>query len=563
MKNLEHERASSKPAETHHEFVAHNDASQAAVGKARAPLSVALGWNTGGLAVQAAVQLIFGLLLARILGPTTYGLMAMVWVSLMPAVILTDAGLGLALVQKKELSTATIRYSFCVQCVLAFLVGIFLCVLAPKIADFFAAPDLTAVLFASSSILLVQAFGQTPANLLRRRLDFRRLQIVQLMALIGSTVFVSLPLALAGFGIWSLVAAALVNVATISIGAAMLTSAETGIPHRAISIFIAIAVIAPALPVFFGADFSAISATVAINGVLVALAIYFAGQGRSLQELWRHGKYGSVPIRFLLLNLINAAIGALPALIIGRSFGAATLGLYDRAFALIVAPVDRAAAAASSVLFSHHADLHRTGTTQTDVFLRSLSVAFLAGIPFAVGVVENGSLIVDVLLGSSWRGIVPLVSPLAALAVLILALQVAVPVLNGRGRPEVDMVTQLVSIVIFLAGVAFMANRGTADILWVLVAAYGFRVLCLFATLGYLLAATPQSFLLSIAPGGLTAGLAFVANRIASASLPASVPEPVGLAVMMAIYALMLLLAWFAYRVTFGARLLGSSPHGG
>ena len=543
------------------EAVSSDDASQATVTNARASLSVALGWNTGGLAIQAVFQLTFGLLLARILGPTTYGLMAMAWITLTPAIILADAGLGLALVQKQGLAVSTIRYSFCIQSVLAFFVGIFLCMLAPRIAEFFVAPDLAEVLIVGSSILLVQAFGQIPVNLLRRRLDFRRLQLVQLLALVGSTLLVSLPLALAGFGIWSLVAGALANVATISIGAGVLTPAETGIPRRTLSILVAVAVAVPALPVFFGVSFWTISATIAINGALVATAIYHAGQGRSLQEFWRHGGYASASLRFLLLNLINAAAGALPALIIGRFFGVATLGLYDRASALIVAPVDRAAASVSNVLFSHHADLHRTGMTQTNLFLRSLSMAFLAGIPFAVGVVENGSLIVDVALGAKWLGVVPLVAPLAALAVLVLALQAAVPVLNGRGRPEVDLVTQLASIVLFLIAVAFVAHDETTNILWALVAAYGFRVLCLLIALGYLLAIRLRSLLISIVPGGFTAILALAANRILSEKLPSSISEPARLAAMIAIYALMLLLAWFAYRTFFCARLFGGS-HG-
>ena len=201
----------------------------AAVAETRARLSTALGWNGVGFASQAIFQLIFGLLLARILGPTTYGLVAMAWVALTPATILADAGLGLALVQKQELTSATIRYSFCVQSFLAFLVGIFLCILAPRLAEFFAAPELIEVLFVGSSILLVQAFGLTSVNLLRRQLDFRRLQIVQLVALIGSAVLVSLPLALAGFGIWSPVGGALANAAMTSIGAGVLTPTETGI----------------------------------------------------------------------------------------------------------------------------------------------------------------------------------------------------------------------------------------------------------------------------------------------------------------------------------------------
>jgi O-antigen/teichoic acid export membrane protein len=347
-----------------------------------------------------------------------------------------------------------------------------------------------------------------------------------------------------------------------SIGASVLAPTETGIPRRTVSVLVGVAVCAPALPVFFGMGFWTMSATIAINGALVATAIYHAARGGSLQEFWRQGSYASSSGRFLLLNLINAAEGALPALIIGRFFGVAALGLFDRAFALIVTPVGRAAAAVESVLFSHHADLHRTGKTQTNVFLRSLSIAFLVGIPFAVGVVENGPLIVDVALGAKWGGVVSLVAPLAALAVLTLALQVAVAVLNGRGRPEVDLLAQLVSILVFLVSVAFLAVDDTADILWVLVATLAFRVLCLVAAVGYLLAIRLQSLLLCIVPGGLTAIIALTVNRTFPENLAQSISEPARLVIIMGIYALILLLTWFAHQVSFFARLFGGSPKG-
>ena len=352
---------------------------------------------------------------------------------------------------------------------------------------------------------------------------------------------------------------ALTNAAIISIGASFLAPTETGIPRHTVSVLVGSAVCAPALAVFFGMGWWTVSVTIAINGALVATAIYYAARGSSLQEFRRQGSYASASGRFLLLNLINAVAGALPALVIGRLFGVAALGLYDRASALIVTPIDRAAAAVESVLFSHHADLHRTRTTQTDVFLRSLSIAFLVGIPFAAGVVENGPLIVNVALGAKWEGAVALVAPLATSAVLILALQAAVPVLNGRGRSDVDLLVQLASIALFVTSVAFLAAHETADILWALVAAYGFRALCLVATVGYLLAIRLQSLLLCIAPGGLTAVLALTVNRIFPENLAQSISEPAYLATIMGIYALILFLAWFAYQASFSARLLGGS----
>jgi lipopolysaccharide exporter len=523
-------------------------------------LRTAFLWNTGGLAVQVVVQLSLGLLLARILGPATYGLMAIVWIALTPATILADAGLGLALVQKQELTSAAIRYAFCVQSLVALIVAIGLCALAPPLSRFFAAPDLLEVLVAASSILIVQAFGQTSVNLLRRRLDFRRLQIVQLSALIGSTVLLSLPLALAGFGIWSLVAGALANVAAISFSATAFTPSGAGIRRRTLSMLIALAATVPALLPWFGATVWTIGAAAVINTALVATAIYYAGRGTPWHDLRREGRLGSASFRFLLLNIVNAMIGALPALVIARLFGTATVGLYDRALALIVTPVARAAAAASTVLFSYHADLHRTGRLPTSVFRRSLTMAWLAGLPFAAGVVENKALLIGVTLGREWIGAVPLVLPMAGLTVLILALQVAVPVLNGRGRPEIEIGIQLASIVLFLSAVALVAHDDPPEILWALVAAYGLRVVCILAAVAYFLTIGPFAILLSMVPGAVTGVLVFAANRMLSNTLPPSLSELERLGAMIGISAAILLLAWLLHRALFDRDVVANRP---
>ena len=508
-------------------------------------LPAALAWNTGGLVFQAIAQLTFGLLLARILGPTPYGLMAMAWIALTPATILVDAGLGLALVQKPELTGAMIRYAFCVQSFLAFVIAIAFCAFAPLMALFFGAPELSGVLIVSSSILLVQAFGQSSVNLLRREMDFRRLQIVQLAALLGSTVLVALPLAIAGFGVWSLVLGALANVATISISATTLTSDEGGIPRRIILTVIALTIASATLLAWVGVNSWKIVGMCAINAGLVAIAIHKTINGSNLSELRRQGSFGNASARFLILNLVNATFGALPAIVIGRSYGVAAVGLFDRTFALIVAPIDRAAAAISGVLFSHHATLHRTGAAQNSVFLRSLTLAFLAGLPFAAGVVENEVLIIDVALGKEWLGAVPLVPPMAALVVLILVLQVAVPVLNGRGRPEIEAMIQLTSIVLFVVAVVLFAQI-SSGILWALVAAYVFRVLCVFAAVCYFLAIRPMSMFLSMLPGGVAAIFVFIANLLLSDNLPNSLSEAARLVAMIGTSAIILALAWLA-----------------
>src|SRR5262249_20034355 len=157
------------------------------------------------------------------------GTMAMAWTAIMPAFILADVGLGLTLVQREEIGPDEIKFCFWVQSLCGALLAAALCVLAPLIAAFFEAPQLTDVLIVLSSVILVRAAGQVAVNLLRRSIDFRRLQIIQLAALLGSQLLCALPLALLGAGLWSLVAAAVANTVITTAAAYAITRHELGL----------------------------------------------------------------------------------------------------------------------------------------------------------------------------------------------------------------------------------------------------------------------------------------------------------------------------------------------
>jgi O-antigen/teichoic acid export membrane protein len=321
-------------------------------------------------------------------------------------------------------------------------------------------------------------------------------------------------------GVWSLVAGALTNVAIVAVCASALVRAEAGMRTGLISILAAAAAAVPALLAIESVGRWTVVAAVAVNTLLVSIGVRHATRGSSLRDLRRAAAFGTSSMRFLLLNIVNAVIGALPALIIGRLFGVAAVGLYDRAYALIVSPVDRAAAAVSGVLFSYHATLHRVGRGETEVFLRSLRLALFIGLLCAIVVARNDALIIQLTLGAGWSEAVPFVVPMAVFVVLVLTLQVAVPVLNGRGRPEIEIAIQLGAIALFLLLVSFVAHDSPMALVWALVAAYTFRVLCLLFSVGWLIELRTGPILRAALPGAAAAILVLAAERAFALAVP-------------------------------------------
>lgn len=75
----------------------------------------ALKWNYLGTGIKVLSQLVIGIVLARLLGPEPFGLIALAWLMLGLGNLIADSGLGVALIQKQQISARDIRYVFTLQ----------------------------------------------------------------------------------------------------------------------------------------------------------------------------------------------------------------------------------------------------------------------------------------------------------------------------------------------------------------------------------------------------------------------------------------------------------------
>src|SRR4051812_45753644 len=135
----------------------------------------ALKWNYLGNVMRSLSQFVIGILLARLLGPEPFGIVAVAWIILGIGNLFADLGFGAALVQRESYSTLDLRFVFTCQMAFASLLTIFGVVAAPQIALYFHKQDATPVIQAMSLLFVIQALGQTASAVLRRTLDFKTL----------------------------------------------------------------------------------------------------------------------------------------------------------------------------------------------------------------------------------------------------------------------------------------------------------------------------------------------------------------------------------------------------
>lgn len=171
----------------------------------------AVKWAAVGTVTRFVLQMGVQIILARLLGPEIYGLFAMGLLVMTLSTFLADFGFAWGLVQNEQLNEADIRFAFTWQCLSGAVAMLGLFLLAPFISAYFKEPRLEPVVCWLSLTCLLSAMTAPSSNLLRRQLDFRWLNIAQILSYVFGYLCVGVPLALLGAGVWTLVSAWLVQ----------------------------------------------------------------------------------------------------------------------------------------------------------------------------------------------------------------------------------------------------------------------------------------------------------------------------------------------------------------
>ncbi|MEL7011112.1 MAG: lipopolysaccharide biosynthesis protein [Cyanobacteria bacterium J06588_4] len=151
-----------------------------------------------------AFSLIIFLLLARLLTPETFGLIALANVFLAFMQIFLEQGFAKALIQRENLEPEHLNAAFWSQVGCGVLLTAITFITANLVADFFDQPKLVPILKCLSFIFIVNSFSQVHNALLTRKFAFKIIAMRSLFATVISGI-IGISMAFAGYGVWSLV----------------------------------------------------------------------------------------------------------------------------------------------------------------------------------------------------------------------------------------------------------------------------------------------------------------------------------------------------------------------
>jgi PST family polysaccharide transporter len=341
-----------------------------------------LNWQLLANVIRFGAQWGISVVLARLLPPEDFGIVALAYIATGFASLLTNLGLGPALIQREDVTERHIRVCHTITVIMAVLTSAIIFAASGAIANFVRDARVESVLQILSITFLLSGFSVTAGALLSRQLAFHITVKIELVASIIGYGGVAVGMAALGYGYWSLVGGTLAQ--------AFLSSVLT--------VFAARHSLSPLLGRREVRDLLGFS-----SGVTVVRVInYFALQGDYF--------------------------------VIGRMMSAASVGFYSRAYALMQLPQTFLGMALTRVLFPAAARVQADGDRFRRAYLSTFSLSVAISLPISLGMVVLAPELVLTLYGDSWTQTVPLLQILGLFGVFRMGYNNVTAFIHARGR---------------------------------------------------------------------------------------------------------------------------------
>lgn len=376
------------------------------------------------------ISFVTNIVLARLLTPDDFGTVGMLLLFLAIANTFVDSGFGSALIQKKDANQTDFSTVFFINFGLSVVVYAILFFGAPWVAGFYDVEILRPLLRVQGLVLILNAFCIIQTAILRKKMDFRKLSICNLVGnIVGSLV--GIVAALMGYGVWSLVIRTLVV------------------------------------------------------GFVTSLLLWIIGKWKpflifskqSFKELFGFGGF------MLLSSLLATFANNVQTLIIGKLFQQGTLGHYTQARQLRNIASDSISSVITQVLypdFSNNQNDNKTLASRLSFSV--LTISFLTVAIMAVCIVAAKPLIL-LLYGEKWLECVPYFQLLCIGGCFVSLQDVNINLVAAKGKSKVLFYCNLCKIIVFCALMVAGAKFGGVFGLLVSMIVYALVAYLVFAAL--------------------------------------------------------------------------------
>ncbi|MGZ4865551.1 MAG: MOP flippase family protein [Halobacteriota archaeon] len=322
-----------------------------------------IGWSATSQIARLLMQILISAILARLLTPSEFGLIAMITVFSSFVAVFSSFGLVGAIIQKKDVSDEALSSIFWLGVGLGALLTIALAASAPLIAAFYSEPILTPLVVFISTTFFISSFGTVQSALLTKSMNFKALAVISVCA-IGISGLIAVFLAFSGYGVWSLawnvVLSTLITVLFTWIYARWVPRFLLELPH--------------------------------VKGLL--------GFGANLTGF----------------SFVDYFERYLDNLLIGKFLGPTPLGFYNLAYNLLLFPLSNISDVVGRVMFPALSIVQHDKQLMRETYITANRYVAALSFPLMLWVLVTAPQLVRVIYGPKWISAIPLVQILALTA---------------------------------------------------------------------------------------------------------------------------------------------------
>jgi PST family polysaccharide transporter len=337
-------------------------------------------------ASQVVTQLVrFGtnVVLARLLTPEDFGIVAIALVVTTLLDQVKDLGTGSAIIQRESVDDKLLNSVFYLNLALGAVLGLSIYLSAGPVASLLGAPQAAPVLQAFSVITVVTSLSQIHHSLLRRNLRFFEIGIVASVSA-AATAVVSIIGALLGLNYWALVLGTAVGAL---VGTVLVWIYDRWRPS-----------------------------------LMLSLA--------SLKSIWGYS------VHLFLANILFIFFTQVDKIIIGRFIGSSALGTYTLAQRTVMSPITAVSTVVNEVSFPAFSRRQNDHAALRSGIIRSSQVVALVTFPAMIGLAVLADSAVPVVFGPQWYGLIPVIWLLAPIAAVQSMTVSSTQVLLAKGRSD-------------------------------------------------------------------------------------------------------------------------------
>lgn len=361
------------------------------------------------------LSITLNLILARLLNPEDFGLMALANTYLGFIGVITAIGFGSSIIQKKDPSTIQISSIYWMNMALSIVTFGLIVGSASWAAAFYEAPELSSVIWVASSAVLFTPFFIIHYKLKEKNLEFRLLSRI---TMISSTTgaLAAIISAFAGLGVYSLVMQVVVG-----------TSMKLILTLR----------------------FSDFKPQMVFKYKEIHAMVMYS-------------------IKFKFSRILLYTDRNIDYLILGKVFTSVVLGYYSFAYNVMYTPVKRISYIFNDVLFPTLSSLQGDKDKIIRGYFRSVELIAMISFPLMAIAALHTEVLVNFLFGSKWDGAIPIVKILCYAGAIQSISQLGSVVFNSIGKPEVDVYFGVIRTALTVAAIIGGSQFGVEPVAWFL-----------------------------------------------------------------------------------------------